>query len=70
MKALVLELRNPILSDDSVGFRVIQELRTQFACRGLTLMESKTSGLGLLDLIIDYDKVIIVDAIKTGKLKW
>ncbi len=65
MKTLVLGLGNPILSDDSVGFRVIQGLKTRFSRLDLTLMESSASGLGLLDLITGYDKVIIVDAIKT-----
>ena len=65
MKTLVLGLGNPILSDDSVGFRVIQGLKARFSCVGLTLMESGTSGLGLLDLITSYDKLIIIDAIKT-----
>ena len=58
-------LGNPILSDDNVGFRVIQGLRAEFSRPGLTLMESSASGLGLLDLIIGYDKLIIVDAIQT-----
>ena len=66
MKTLILGLGNPILSDDSVGFRVVQGLRANFSCPDLTLMESSTSGLGLLDLITGYDKVIIIDAIKTG----
>ena len=65
MKTLVLGLGNPILSDDSVGFRVTQELRARLNRPGLTLMESGTSGLGLLDLITGYDKVIIIDAIQT-----
>ena len=65
MKTLVLGLGNPILGDDSVGFRVIQELRAGFSRPGLTLMESSASGLGLLDLITGYDKVIIIDAIQT-----
>lgn len=65
MKTLVLGLGNPILTDDSVGFRVIQELRARFSRPSLTLMESSASGLTLLDLIAGYDKVIFVDAIQT-----
>jgi len=65
LKTLVLGLGNPILSDDSVGFRVIQGLKDKFNRPNLTLMESSTSGLGLLDLIAGYDRVIIIDAIKT-----
>ncbi len=30
MKTLVLGLGNPILSDDSVGFRVVQQLKARF----------------------------------------
>jgi len=65
LKTLVLGLGNPILGDDSVGFRVIQELKDKFSRPGLTLIESSASGLGLLDLITGYDKVIIIDAIQT-----
>jgi len=65
LKTLVLGLGNPIFSDDSVGFRVIQGLRDKFSRPGLTLMESSASGLGLLDLVTGYDRVIIIDAIKT-----
>ena len=65
MKTLVLGLGNPILSDDSVGFRVIEQLKARFAKPGLTFTESCTSGLGLLEVIIGYDKLIIIDAIQT-----
>lgn len=65
MKTLVLGLGNPILGDDSVGFRVTQELRARFSRPDLTLMESSSSGLNLLDLITGFDKVIIIDAIQT-----
>jgi len=66
LKTLVLGLGNPILSDDSVGFRVVQGLKDKFSRSGLTFMESSASGLGLLDLITGYDKLIIIDAVKTG----
>jgi len=65
LRTLVLGLGNPIVSDDSVGFRVVQELKARFNKPNLTLMESSASGLSLLDLIAGYDKLIIVDAIKT-----
>lgn len=65
MKTLVLGLGNPILSDDSVGFRVVQQLKARFDKPDLTLVESSASGLSLLDLVNGYDKVIIIDAIKT-----
>ena len=74
MKTLVLGLGNPILSDDGVGIRVAQEVEKQL---GLIRSEAKqaevavteTSGAGfsLLDSMTGYDRVIIVDAIQTGK---
>ncbi len=65
MKTLVLGLGNPILSDDSVGFRVIELLKARFDKPGLTFMQSCTSGLSLLEVIIGYDKLIIIAAIQT-----
>jgi len=65
VRTLVLGLGNPILSDDSVGFRVVEQLRARFDKPGLTFVESSTSGFSLLEEIIGYDKLIIVDAIQT-----
>jgi hydrogenase maturation protease len=60
-----LGLGNPIVSDDSVGFRVIEQLKARFDKPGLTFVESSASGLRLLEVITGYDKLIIIDAIQT-----
>ena len=65
MKTLILGLGNPILSDDSVGFRVAQALMGRFDEEEVMVMESDLAGLSLLDLLLGYDKVIIVDSIQT-----
>lgn len=65
LKTLVLGLGNPILSDDSVGFRVVQALKGRFDEQTVTVMESDLAGLSLLDLLLGYDRVIIVDSIQT-----
>jgi len=65
MKTLILGLGNPILGDDGVGFRVIQSLKAKSSSQDITTLESSASGLGLLDLLIGYDKAIIIDAIQT-----
>lgn len=70
MKTLVLGLGNPILCDDGVGNRVAQDLENLAAQQqDVTVMETSASGLGLLDILAGYDKVIIVDAIQTEKGK-
>ncbi|MEW6033373.1 MAG: hydrogenase maturation protease [Chloroflexota bacterium] len=66
MKTLVLGLGNPILSDDGVGFRVIEALRDRLDPGQATVMETGVGGLGLLDLLTGYDRAIIVDAMQTA----
>ncbi len=58
---LVLGIGNPILTDDAVGILVIRELGDVNA----DVKEAYTGGLSLLDLILGYSKVIIVDAAKS-----
>ena len=65
MKTLVLGLGNSILCDDGVGIRVAREVANQFDCPQVTVGETSAAGLRLLDSIVGYDKVIIIDAIQT-----
>ena len=67
MKTLVLGLGNPILSDDGAGIRVAQEVGKQLNDPQVTVSETSAAGLSLLDSIVGYDKVIIIDAIQTKK---
>ncbi len=65
MKTLVLGLGNPILSDDGVGLRVTEELKVKLNQPEVTVMETSMAGLDLLDVLVNFDKVIIIDAIQT-----
>jgi hydrogenase maturation protease len=67
MKTLVLGLGNPILSDDGAGIRVAQEVGKQLNDPLITVSETSEAGLRLLDSIVGYDKVIIIDAVQTEK---
>jgi hydrogenase maturation protease len=69
MKTLVLGMGNPILSDDGAGIRVAQEIGKKLNDPCVTVSETGAAGLSLLDSIIGYDKVIIIDAIQTRKGK-
>lgn len=68
MKVLVLGVGNPILSDDGVGIHVARELMKR-KLPGIEVEELAASGLELLDVVRGYDKVIIIDAIRTTKGK-
>ena len=61
----MLGVGNPILSDDGAGIHVARSLE-KLAIPGIVVEELPASGLELLDFVYDYDRVIIVDAIKTG----
>jgi len=65
MKTLVLGLGNPILSDDGAGIRVAQELGKKLNDPQVTVAETSKAGISLLDSVIGYDQVIIIDAIQT-----
>jgi hydrogenase maturation protease len=67
MKTLVLGLGNPILSDDGVGIKVAQEVGEKLNDPQITVAATSAAGLSLLDSIVGYDKVIIIDAIQTEK---
>jgi hydrogenase maturation protease len=65
-KTLILGLGNPILSDDGVGTAVARELESRLELQEATVIEASLGGINLLDLLVGYERVIIVDAIKTG----
>ena len=69
MKTLILGLGNPILSDDSIGLRVARELEDGFNRPDVTVMETSVAGLDFLDLLVGYDRAIIIDAIQTKEGK-
>lgn len=55
---------NPILSDDGVGIHIARILK-EMDIPGTDVEELPASGLELLDMVLDYDKVVIIDAIVT-----
>jgi len=65
LKTLVLGIGNPILGDDGIGSYVAQELASKVKGEDVDVKDANTHGLNLLELLAGYDRVIIVDAIKT-----
>jgi hydrogenase maturation protease len=65
VKTLVIGIGNPILGDDGVGVRVAEELAKLVQDEEITIDEASTSGFSLLDYLLGYEKVIIIDAIMT-----
>lgn len=67
MKTLILGLGNPLITDDSVGLRVVGQLKPLLADRpDVEVSEDYWGGLRLMERMIGYDRAIVVDAIQTG----
>jgi hydrogenase maturation protease len=68
-KILLLGLGNDILTDDAVGLQIVRRLRIDLAGEPLIEFQETTEmGLALLDFIVGYREVLIVDAIQTGRV--
>ncbi len=72
MKTLVLGIGNPILSDDGLGLEVVEVIKrrlrqgvgikyTNIEVRGVC-----SGGLCILDEICGYERLILIDSIKTN----
>jgi hydrogenase maturation protease len=69
MKTLVVGLGNPILTDDGIGVKVAYAVEEALASEGdndITVTEAGVGGLRLMEMMIGYDRVILVDAL-TGQ---
>jgi hydrogenase maturation protease len=67
MKTLILGLGNPILTDDAVGIRIAEELKQEIP--DLEVLEVSEAGIALLEYVVGYDKLVIIDSIETEKGK-
>ena len=67
MKTLLLGMGNPILSDDAVGVRLAGDFeRTLRDVPGLDVVpDCSVGGLNLLDVLRGYQKIVILDSIRT-----
>lgn len=64
-KTLVLGMGNPILRDDGVGILVTQAVAARYPRDDVTFAEASIGGIRLLSVLEGYERVIIVDAMKT-----
>ena len=63
---LVLCLGNAIRSDDAVALHVADRLEAEGGVPGAVIRRSAASGLYLLDDMEGFDRVVVVDAVRTG----
>ena len=67
MKTLIVGLGNPILTDDGVGVKIAYLLENKLAEleQDITITEASVGGLRLMEMMIGYERVILIDAIKS-----
>ena len=66
VSTLIIGLGNPLLGDEGIGFRVVEELSRLELPDGVEVAEGGTAGVALLPLLERYQRVIIVDAADMG----
>ena len=56
---------NPYRCDDTIGLKIAEILRNDIKNKTATIKSGSIDGLAMLDEIIGFDKVILVDSINT-----
>ena len=69
MKTLVIGLGNPILGDDGVGWKIVERVNASLDTRHPDIETDCLSlgGLSLMERMLGYRKVVIVDSMETGQ---
>jgi hydrogenase maturation protease len=81
MKIIVIGLGNPVLTDDAVGIRISELLETELPeipfpeNTEVSVTRNESGGWDILDLVIGFDVMILIDALidkslKPGELRW
>jgi len=65
---LVLGIGSPFISDDQIGLRVAEAIM-EMHLPDTDVDEASVSGLDLIEILMDYKRVIIVDAITSREFE-
>jgi hydrogenase maturation protease len=67
MKTLIMGIGNSLLGDDGIGVHIARRLSRLIKDENVDVIDANMGGLNLLDFILGYDKLIIIDAIMTNQ---
>lgn len=65
-RTAIITVGNELMGDDGVGPAIFKALESNGLPPGVSLIDGGTGGLGVLHLMSDYDRVIIVDCCDFG----
>ncbi len=67
MKTLIMGIGNSLLGDDGIGVHIVRRLSRLIKDENVDVVDANMGGLNLLDFILGYDKLVIIDAIMTNQ---
>ncbi|MBN2404648.1 MAG: hydrogenase maturation protease [Coriobacteriia bacterium] len=63
-RVLVLGIGNPLMLDEGIGVRVLEEMASHYTfAEGTELVDAGTMGLGMINMFRGIDFMLIIDAI-------
>lgn len=65
-RALVIGIGNPILCDDAIGLRLVEDLRRRCPWPGIEYRQECCGGLEILERIQGCELAVFIDAVKTA----
>jgi hydrogenase maturation protease len=63
---LILGVGNLLLSDEGVGVHIAQRMMEMDLPPGVRVVEGGTDGFGLINIILEADRLILIDAVRGG----
>ena len=63
----IIGIGNPLMGDDGIGIAAVSALEKEGVPEGVEIIDGGTGGLTLLTLMEGAKRVILVDAVETGR---
>ncbi|WP_290901659.1 hydrogenase maturation protease, partial [Ferroglobus sp.] len=63
----MLGVGNPLAGDDAIGIEIVKRLKKLKLPREVDVVEGGTLSFQLINFFDNYDKIVVVDAVKSGK---
>ncbi|MCK4550203.1 MAG: hydrogenase maturation protease [Candidatus Krumholzibacteria bacterium] len=63
MKTVIIGLGNTVLSDDGAGVFVARMLSGRFESDNISVIETESAGMNLMEMLGGYDRAFLIDAI-------
>lgn len=68
MSTIIVGVGNTVLGDDGIGIHVVRSLKDFELPKEVTLEEASTGGLNLMDMLVGFDRAILIDAVVVKEL--